>query len=447
MMNRQDKPTIKRLLCLLVLSGLLGATPVRAKTFGLVVGIDHYQKAAQAGFPTLQGAVNDAKLLALTLRGKGVDLPDSRVLLDGKATLANFKSAWQSVLDSATPGDQILFTFAGHGSQEKEFAEPRDERDQLDETLLFYDFDPANPQRGRLSDDELYAMFEQARAFHILFVADACHAGGLTRAAASAADLPRRGGGPLGGFKPTPSLHDYTAPNSDDSQILSHVTYLSATENEANSIPEIRVEGTPHGALSWAFAKAFNGEADSDKNKVVTSLELEDYVREQVRTLTDNQQYPGMLPRGNEQDAFPVAAAPLPPPASSDSLGIKVVGGPAPAGLRHARLDGQDYRLRFEISDGKATVFSPRGDKLALVDAATTSVWNALIAKYRLLAALDRAYNTAAKPVKISLKQGDKVHKQGDRLDFSFDPNSTSRHLLLFDLAGSGELQFLYPLQ
>jgi hypothetical protein len=34
-----------------------------------------------------------------------------------------------------------------------------------------------------------------------------------------------------------------------------------------------------------------------------------------------------------------------------------------------------------------------------------------------------------------------------ERLDFSFDPDSDKRYLVLFDLAGSGELQFLYPLQ
>ena len=430
-----------------IIAGLLVMTPVCAKTFGLVVGIDQYQKAERADFPRLQGAVNDAKLLAETLRDKGVDLPENRVLLNGKATLANFKSAWQSILDTAMPSDQIIFTFAGHGSWEYEFAEPRDEADHKDETLLFYDFDPTHPIHGRISDDELYALFEQARRFNILFVADTCHSGGMTRSAASYAELPQRGrDGPLGGFTPLLPVHDYTSPASDDSQVLSHVTYLSATQNESLSIGEIAVGGLPHGALSWAFSQAYNGAADSDGNKHVSLRELEGYVTEQVRRLTDNRQFPGMLPRGNDQDAFLAAANPAPPPPPPDRLAINVIGGKMPQGLLNVRLVDRDYRLRFALANGKATVFNPHGDQVAEVDAATASSWSKLIAKFRLLDALDHAYNTQAKPVKISLKQGDDVHNIEQRLDFSFDPDSASRHLLLFDLAGTGELQFLYPL-
>jgi uncharacterized caspase-like protein len=437
---------MKPLICASLLGCLLGAPAANAKSFALVVGIDQYAQAESAGFARLQGAVNDAQLLAQTLRGKGVDLPDSRVLLNEKATLAHFKAAWQSLLEQATPGDQILFTFAGHGSQEEEFAAPWDEKDRKDETLLFHDFDPANPYRGRLSDDELYALFEQARAFNILFVADACHSGGITRAVPGAELLPRRGGGPLSGFKPKPPAHEYDSPASDDSQILSHVTFLTATENEANSIPEVSIEKTPHGALSWVFSKAFQGEADSDKNHIVSLSELEEYVESQVRALTNHHQFPGMLPRGSAQDAFPATGQPASPP-STDSLAIAISGGSEPAGLRHVFRDAQDYRLRFEIAQGKATVFNPQGDQLAQVDANSTAAWNALIAKYRLLAALDHAYNTASKPVKISLRQGDGLHSLGDPMDFSFDPNSEKRYLLLFDLAGNGDLQFLYPLK
>jgi hypothetical protein len=64
-----------------------------------------------------------------------------------------------------------------------------------------------------------------------------------------------------------------------------------------------------------------------------------------------------------------------------------------------------------------------------------------------MLSAIEAQYNPAASPVKITLKQGDSLHTLNKHLDFSFDPNSDWRYFLLFDLAGTGELQFLYPLQ
>ncbi len=424
---------------------LLLSSCAQAKTFGIVVGIDDYQTPATL-LGRLTGAVNDAELVAKTLRKQGVDLPEARVLTNGKATLANFNTAWNSVLDTAEPGDQIIFSFAGHGAQEQEFAKPFDEDDQLDETFLFYDFDPKNPHVGRLSDDELYALFQQARAFRVLFIADACHAGGMLRGGFGSEMPQRHGSSPIGGYKPQPPVHQWTVPNADDRQVLPHVTYLTATNQDQDPVWEINHDGERHGALSVAFAEAFTGSADSDGHPGITRSELEDYVQQRVATLTDHNQHPDMLPRGGSEPAFAEGGKPKPEaPSSIGDLPIKVTGGEAPAGLHHARLDDTGYRLRFAIQGGKAQVISPLGDQLAEVDAGTASEWNALIAKYRLLEALDR--HPAAKQVRVELRQGTGLHKLGERLDFSFNPNSTRRYFLLFDLAGTGQLQFLYPLK
>ena len=433
----------KSIKLLIAAFGLLLAASVQAKSFGLVVGINQYQTAT---LKKLTGAVNDAKLLAETLRKQGVDLPETRVLVDSQATLANFKAAWQSLLDTAAPGDQILFTFAGHGAQEQEFSQPFDEDDHLDETFLFYDFDPVNPHRGRLSDDELYDLLQQARAFRLVFVADACHAGGLLRGGFGTEMPSRDGGSPLGGYKPHPPAHEWAIPNADDRQVLSHVTYLLATNQDRDPVWEINQNGARHGALSVAFSEAFAGAADSDGKAGITRGELEGYVNQRVATLTDHNQHPDMVPRGGDEPAFAEGGKPKPqPPATLGDLPIKVTGGKALAGLQHARLDDTGYRLRFEIQQGKAQVISPLGDKLADVDAGTASEWNALIAKYRLLAALDS--QPAAKQVRVNLTQGTGLHKLDERLNFSFEPNSGRRFFLLFDLAGTGQLQFLYPLK
>ena len=53
----------------------------------LVVGIDNYQSE---DLMTLNGAVNDAKLLSSALRKAGVKLPNSRILLNEQATRVAF---------------------------------------------------------------------------------------------------------------------------------------------------------------------------------------------------------------------------------------------------------------------------------------------------------------------------------------------------------------------
>ncbi|MFZ4703480.1 MAG: DUF4384 domain-containing protein, partial [Candidatus Methylumidiphilus sp.] len=339
----------------------------------------------------------------------------------------------------------IIFTFAGHGAQEVEFSKPKDEEDGRDETFMFYDFDPQNPHQGRLSDDQMYELFQQARAFKLVFVADSCHAGGGVRSAFGS-ELPGRKGGPTGGYKPQPPSHEWAIPNTDDRQVLTHVTYLLATNQDQDVVHEINHNGKRHGALSVAFAEAFSGSADNDGRAGITRSELEDYVKQRVATLTDHKQFPDMVPRGGGEPAFAETAKPKPQaPLSVGELPIKITGGEAPNGLENARLDDVGYRLRFEMQGAKSRVISPQGDLIGVVDANTASEWNALIAKYRLLAAVDNHPN--AKQVRVSLDEGNGQHKIGERLHFHVEPNSSRRHLLLFNLAGTGQLQFLYPLK
>ena len=147
-----------------------------ARDWAIVVGIDdyiHFQPFDPVnpvfGVHTdLQGAANDAKVVAAALRKAGVDLPDQRFLLDQNATLANFERSWAEVVASAAAGDRVFVTYAGHGGQETEVSEPFDEKDGMDETLMFADFDPNNPRIGRLNDDQIRDMLEKVPQLQIV---------------------------------------------------------------------------------------------------------------------------------------------------------------------------------------------------------------------------------------------------------------------------------------
>lgn len=437
------------LACLLALSAC--AAPAHSQQLGIVVGIDRYNPKT-ARLPPLRGAANDAKLLQTTLRRIGVDLPASRVLVNEDASVSRFQAAWNEVLAQAKPGDRIIVTFAGHGSQEKD-QEPIDEKDGLDETLLFYDYDHDKPKAGRISDDTLHEMFKKASAYSILFVSDSCHAGGMTRGTAAAALLPARSG-PDDIYQE--QVDSDSRPKiigvSDSSQVLEHVTYLNATDKDELKIHEIFAPGPAkeaHGALSVAFAEAIGGQADADGNQTISRRELADYIQKRVPVLSDRQQMPSLLPRSGDEAALSLAAdtsaTPSPQPVLDAPLPVKVEGGKLPPGLSSVKPSQDAYRLRFAIAQGQAKVYNAGGDWVAELPAKDAGAWNRLIDKYRLLDVLDADTRLAKNAVAITLANGGKMHRIGEELAFGFDPQSSNKHMILFDLAGNGETQLLYP--
>ena len=205
----------------------------------MVVGINQYRHASPVLRPgalvNLRGAVNDARLLAQSLRDLDVDLPDQRILLNEHATRTAFLRAWHHMLAQAQPGDTLILTYAGHGGQEREQHSPWDEHDRADETLQFHEFDPQAQQTldGRISDDELHGLFQDADEYRIVFVADTCHSGGLARQAPTGRS---RSGVQLIVDKPRPASPIRT--QGDEGDHLAHVTVISATDNDALLVQE-----------------------------------------------------------------------------------------------------------------------------------------------------------------------------------------------------------------
>jgi len=442
--------------CVAALLFLACATPVQSKQLAIVVGIDHYDPQT-ARLTDLKGAVNDARLITDTLRGIGVYLPDSRVLLNEQATVSRFLETWKETVAEAKTGDRIIVTFAGHGNHEPETGAPYDEPDHEDETLLFYDYSRDKPKTGRISDDELFDLFQKASAFSILFVSDSCHAGGMMRSAAIDSPLPSRSGPDEAYYEVDLSMPAKTTGTGDNTQMLENVTYLLAMEDEKQKIQEVIPpgQGLVHGALSFAFAEAIRGLADENGDQAVSRKELSNYIKNRVVALSEHKQFPNLLPRGSEETAFELSAGKSPTlQAKSDlslepsDLQVKVEGGSAPSGVRHSHLSNDDnYRLRFVINKKMAKVYNIGGDFVGEILADDAGSWNALIDKYRFLTALDGNPKLVSDAAQIILDKGGKVHPIEERLTFSFDAKSSKKYFMLFDLPGTGRVQFLYPLK
>lgn len=439
------------------------AGPAAAKQWGMVVGIDDY--AAFGAFPPppgelsdLMGAGNDARVISEAMRGVGVDLPDNRLLLDDKATLANFLAGWRELTAKAAPGDTLIVTFSGHGGQEREISEPFDEvTDQRDETIMFHDFDPENPRRGRLNDDQLYQLLKEASQFNVIWVMDSCHSAGLTRNInAEATGISRNGG--LWDVPIEPLTEEIVAEEGDDEiGDLPHVTQVLATSSEDRLVFETTFEGRQHGALSWFFAQAMKGEADLDNNGLVTRAELSGYLGDRVFTHMNQNQQPRILPRGDASVALELTASDQPagpaPPKKSRAerireeirrpVLVKTIG-PPPA------LDGLAVRqvqtgaeLTFEAKQGGGwTAYNHTGDKITEIFGAPGK----LVARAAFLRALSLFPDPAIAPVAIEPAQPVDIQHIGEIVGFTFsheDPELA--YATLFNVASDGTLQHLFP--
>jgi hypothetical protein len=419
----------------------------------LVVGINQYQYADGLHLKNLGGAVNDAELLTEVLRRTQVQLPAERVLLDAQATRTNVIRAWRNMVKQANPGDTLIFTFSGHGGQQSDTV-PLDEKDNKDETLMFHDFNPYKPNQGRITDDELYGIFEEARDYKILFLADACHSSGMVRATLRTSGRFRTGGfWEIQQEEPPPS--PVLPTQSDEDRSLAHVTLITAVDSDILKVPETTLNNKWYGALSWFFAQALSGEADGNKNGRLERNELSSFLREKVRKKMNHLQTPKLLPRADKQSVIRLSYKSVfePPPVHLNISDIAIVAenGRVPSGLKHIQVANTSlaHSLRFVIKNGQIDVLNNTGDKISTLHSTALHLWQRVIDKARLLNALDTQFDMRRQPIHITLREGDKLHKKGEVLHFSVAPGDTKEGLnalTLFNLAGNGELQFLYPL-
>lgn len=430
------------------------APAVQAAQYAMVVGVDDYRAFQKHPAPPgelsdLEGAVNDARRIAGAMRQVGINLPDSRFLIDERATLDGFLKGWREMLDTASPGDTIIVTFSGHGGQEVESSEPFDEvTDQKDETIMFHDFDPRNPRRGRLSDDQLRELLTDAAAYNVIWVMDSCHSAGLTRKVDPfTMGLTRNGG--VYDIPIDPIEGEIEASEGDTGQdSLPHVTQILATASEDRLVTETRFDGKSHGALSWFFAEAITGAGDVDGDGVMTRAEISEYLQDRVFAHMKQNQQPRILPRGDSSPLFPIAAAPpdkkkKDPPSAAIAVKFD---GPPPPGLKDGTWVevSASPQLGFKSIPGRRwDVFNHTGDRITTI----TGDAHRLVARTKALDYILASKKDNRAAVKLKAGQEHKKNPVGSIVSYRFTPpNKDMRYLTLFNVASDGTLQYLHPL-
>lgn len=151
--------------------------------YALLVGINKY---AQPG-NDLRGCVNDVTAMrALLTRTYGFAPENIRLLTDRQATQAAILEHLDWLIGSARPGDQLIWHYAGHGSQVRD-THGDELDDYLDEIICPYDMDWDNP----FTDDLIAERFRQIPVGALLnFIADCCHSGSVSREIPRERDAP-----------------------------------------------------------------------------------------------------------------------------------------------------------------------------------------------------------------------------------------------------------------
>ena len=416
----------------------IAATPLKASELrGLTIGIDNYPALGPAA--KLEGAVADAQDIAQALRAAGSR--DVTVLTDQAATRAAIMETWQKLVDRSRPGDVIVFSYAGHGSQEPEPAGRRDEADGKNENFILSGFDQRQNVRERIVDDEMFAMLKQAddRDIEVVLVADSCHSGTMYRSVANPVtvrklELPEIAPADLALPLPATIIHE--APSA-----FKHVTFVAGTE-DGRVVPEVPINGKKRGALSFSFARAIEGEADRDGDGKTTQAELVGFLVPRVTEPAQGQQSPQVLPvRATAEAIVPGRRAGTPASANvtDDALRLSV------AGADSATLGGIPGVILTEQSSADVVFNAEKGTVDHVVGGTVAekldkTTVGPVIAKFAAIKWLT-SHATGA-PAQFTLRSGPQRYGVGETIDLALG-GFERPFVTLFNLAPDGRVELL----
>ncbi len=236
---------MKKLIAAFFLTAVCGM--MNAKTYGIFTGVSNYSGSDH----DLAQSSKDAKAMSKLYSDKGASV----TLLTSKyASHDNILAVIRKVADVATPGDEVVFYYSGHGAEN-----------------CIYTFDGSNTPPVMYS--ELFSELNKCRCRNIIVYIDACHSG--TAAAA---------------VKDKNITEDKTEWRNLIKGNDKYVLMLSSRGNEYSG--ESPLVGA--GFFTRSLLKGLHGKCDADNDKKVTVVELFKYIYKDV-LLHNKQQHPQLV--------------------------------------------------------------------------------------------------------------------------------------------------------
>jgi hypothetical protein len=228
------------------------------KIYALLVGVSRYEK-----FESLKYTDDDAyRVYAFLKSPEGGALPDEQIniLIDESATKRNIMRSLDDLVARAGENDAVFCFFSGHG---------------INGSFLPIDSDG---YRNSLAYEEVKERLGACKAKQKLYVADACYSGSLlsTRTALT---------------QSVDMLYSKLNETSGGTAFL-----LSSKKEEYS----LESAGLRQGIFSHFLIQGLKGDADIDKDQIVSVTELYKYVYTQVRNYTKMAQTPILAGRFDE---------------------------------------------------------------------------------------------------------------------------------------------------
>jgi hypothetical protein len=227
----------------------LKARPPR-DAVAIIIGIQDYRRVPKADF-----ANNDARrFYDYAIRGLGVRPENIKLLLDNKADDIEILGAFKNWLPLKTRKGQsdVYVFYSGHGY-------PSDDGASL--YFLPHGVDRQFLDRSAIKQSDIVQALQAVAPKSVTLFLDACYSG-----------QSRTGETLLAGARPI-------AIQPKASTFPSNFTVLSASAPEqiASSSPELK-----HGIFSYFLMKGMEGEADQNKDGVITVQEMQSYLSDSV---------------------------------------------------------------------------------------------------------------------------------------------------------------------
>ncbi|WP_298813280.1 caspase family protein [uncultured Roseibium sp.] len=406
--------------------------------YALVIGIDRYSTLSD-----LKGATNDAKDVAQTLEAIGAR--KVTLITDEDATREAIFSAWRALTERAGENDTLIFHYAGHGARQPAIL---DGHEAFDNMFLLSGFNETGPGvNERLIDNEIGHLLAEEAEATVVFVADSCFAGGMTRDIDPS--LPANSRVAQVSLDPSEDLipQRVEALGEVSEKALERVVWLYA-QDQNKVTQEYRIKDQVRGALSYAFSRALEGAADKDKNSVLSTAELKRYINRTVKRYSERRQRPEVN-AGSRGLSIPIPTAfgGGTEPVSTGLPGLSLYRTPD---FRLPQLIGvkevADKTRADLILDGEAGwLYNRAGDRVTRIsDEMSAAALQGAIDKWRFLAFLAELKST--EDPDVSLRDGSRVYKAGERVTFQMVSGS-HKNILLFNLAATGKIQLVAPVR
>ena len=233
----------------------------QGNTYAVIVGISDYlngsdpQSGIQAQLNDLRYCDDDARIFYDFLRspvGGSVPAENIALLIDKQAGKGQIISQMESFFAKSGPDDRVIFYFAGHGANG---------------FFASYDIDMRDMNTS-LKHKEVKEVFRKCRAKTRLCFADACMSGSMKNRAREVVEV-----------KPVPvSIRSFEDEESGLVVLMAARSYQYSSENVSIG----------HGYFTKFLVDGLQGDADKNKDALVTIKEAFDYLYLHLASLPKN---------------------------------------------------------------------------------------------------------------------------------------------------------------